>query len=114
MAKIIEQHEWAERPGRWHGEWQGGASGAGISVIFVSLDEPGGGPRLHRHPYPESFIVRKGSALFTVGAEQILANAGQMIVVPANMPHKFTNAGPGPLETTDIHENGTFVTEWRE
>ena len=85
-----------------------------MSVIFVSLDEPGGGPRLHRHPYPETFIVRKGSALFTVGAEQILATAGQMIVVPADRPHKFTNAGPGPLETTDIHENGTFVTEWLE
>ena len=83
-------------------------------MIFVSLDEPGGGPRLHRHPYPETFIVRKGSALFTVGDEQILASAGQMIVVPANTPHKFTNPGPGPLETTDIHENGTFVTEWLE
>ena len=37
-----------------------------------------------------------------------------MIVVPANTPHKFTNPGPSPLETTDIHENGTFVTEWLE
>ncbi|TIU16133.1 MAG: cupin domain-containing protein, partial [Mesorhizobium sp.] len=22
--------------------------------------------------------------------------------------------GPGPLETTDIHENGSFITEWLE
>ncbi|TIX00908.1 MAG: cupin domain-containing protein, partial [Mesorhizobium sp.] len=22
--------------------------------------------------------------------------------------------GPGPLETIDIHENGSFVTEWLE
>lgn len=24
------------------------------------------------------------------------------------------NLGPGPLETTDVHENGTFITEWLE
>ena len=35
-----------------------------------------------------------------------------MIVVPANTPHKFTNPGPGSLETTDLHENGAFITEW--
>ena len=114
MAKIIEQDEWAEQPGRWHGEWQGGASGAGISVIFVSLDEPGGGPRLHRHPYSETFIVRRGTGRFTLGDQEIIATEGQILIAPANMPHKFTNVGPGPLETIDIHSSGKFMTEWLE
>jgi mannose-6-phosphate isomerase-like protein (cupin superfamily) len=74
----------------------------------------GGGPRLHRHPYPETFIIRSGMGMFTVGGESIQGTAGQIVVVPAHTPHKFTNAGPYPLETIDIHESGRFITEWLE
>jgi mannose-6-phosphate isomerase-like protein (cupin superfamily) len=83
-------------------------------LIFNYLEAPGGGPRLHRHPYPETFVIRQGTGLFTVGDEEIRASAGQILVVPANTPHKFTNLGPGALETIDIHERGTFATEWLE
>ncbi|MER8412146.1 cupin domain-containing protein [Mesorhizobium sp. M0870] len=71
-------------------------------------------PRLHTHPYAEIFIIRQGTGLFTVGDQEIEASAGQILIVPPNTPHKFTNLGPGPLETTDIHENGSFITEWLE
>lgn len=27
---------------------------------------------------------------------------------------EFTNVGPGPIETIDIHSNGKFITEWLE
>lgn len=60
------------------------------------------------------FLIRTGTGLFTVGDRQIEASAGQILIVPPNTPHKFTNIGPGPLETTDIHENGSFVTDWLE
>jgi mannose-6-phosphate isomerase-like protein (cupin superfamily) len=114
MAHLIERADWADDPVLWKGEWQGEPAGAGIAVIFNYLAAPGGGPRLHRHPYPETFIVRSGTAVFTVGGETIEASAGQIVVVPANTAHTFTNAGPGPLETIDIHANGAFVTEWLE
>ena len=114
MAAVIERRDWSDDPARWHGEWEGGAHGANICVIFNRQEKPGGGPRLHQHPYPETFIIREGTGLFTVGDETITAVAGQILVVPANTPHKFTNPGPGPLESIDIHESGSFVTEWLE
>lgn len=114
MTSITEPGEWLEDTGRFHGEWQGEARGANLCVIANRIEGPGGGPRLHKHPYAETFVIRKGRALFTVGEDQVEAHAGQILVVPADTAHKFENLGPGPLETVDIHESGTFVTEWLE
>ena len=33
--------------------------------VYVTTFEPGKGPRLHRHPYPEVFLVEDGHAIFT-------------------------------------------------
>lgn len=114
MAYVINRQDWADALQGWSGELQCGAYGSNICLVFNHLPETGGGPRLHRHPYPETFIIRSGHGLFTVGDEEIRATAGQILIVPPNTPHKFTNLGPGPLETIDIHENGTFITEWLE
>ena len=114
MKTLFQPAEWLADPSRFHGEWQGGAHGSNSCVIANRIDGPGGGPRLHRHPYPEIFVVREGSGLFIVGDERIEAGAGHILVVPAGAPHRFENLGPGPLETIDIHESGHFVTEWFE
>jgi mannose-6-phosphate isomerase-like protein (cupin superfamily) len=113
MAKVIDRDGWAVNE-RWQGEVQGTVLGTDFCLIFNDFDEIGRGPRLHTHPYAETFVVRAGKALFTVGEQQIEAVAGQILVVPANTAHKFENLGPGRLETIDIHENATFVTEWLE
>jgi mannose-6-phosphate isomerase-like protein (cupin superfamily) len=114
MAHVIDRAEWADDPTLWLGELQGKTYAAGICIIFNYLPASGGGPRLHRHPYPETFIIRSGVAVFTVAGRTIRATAGQIVVVPADTPHTFTNAGPDPLETIDIHANGEFITEWLE
>lgn len=85
--------------------------GARASIIFVD-SPPGSGPRLHRHPYAEIFIVQEGRATFTVGDETFEVTAGQIAVAPAGVPHTFINAGDGPLRQIDIHANDRFVTEW--
>jgi|SRR5689334_10144324 quercetin dioxygenase-like cupin family protein len=114
MAYAIERKDWADHPERWQGEVELGAHGGDLCIIFNLLDEPGGGPRLHRHPYTETFIIRRGTGRFTLGDQEIIATEGQILIAPANMPHKFTNVGPGPLETIDIHSSGKFRTEWLE
>jgi len=114
MAGVINREVWATSPDLWKGELEGKQHGSGFSVIFFSSREIGAGPRLHRHPYPETFIIRAGRALFTVGDQEIEAHAGQILVAPALTPHRFRNLGPGLLETIDIHANGEFVTEWLE
>ena len=93
-------------------EFEGYAHGAiGASVIVVDAP-PGSGPRLHRHPYAEIFVVLEGQATFTAGEAVIEAVGGQIVVVPAGVPHRFVNSGTGPLRQVDIHPNGQFITEW--
>ena len=116
-GKVIDKADWADPlvgSENWRGEFQGGAHGAGICLIFVHTENVGDGPRLHQHPYPETFIVRNGNVRFTVGSDTIDASSGQIVVCPANVPHKFENLGPGLLEQIDIHEAGKFETEWLE
>jgi mannose-6-phosphate isomerase-like protein (cupin superfamily) len=98
--------DWAENYERLPG-------GAEVSLILESAAGPGVGPRLHQHPYAETFIVRRGSATFTVRNDRIEAHAGQVLVVPRLTPHKFVT-GPDGYEGVHIHAHATFVTEWLE
>ena len=83
------------------------------SLIFFD-GPPGSGPKLHRHPYAEIFLVQEGRATFTVGDAVIEASGGQILIAPAGVPHKFINTGSGPLRQIDIHASDRFVTEWLE
>jgi mannose-6-phosphate isomerase-like protein (cupin superfamily) len=86
---------------------------AGVCLIFVDAP-PGRGPSLHRHPYEEIFIVQEGQATFTAGDEERVVRAGEIVIVPAGVPHAFVNSGDGPLRQIDIHVSPRFVTEWLE
>ena len=85
--------------------------GTPASVIFFD-GAPGSGPRLHRHPYAEVFILLEGQATFTVGEETVEARGGQVLVAPAGVAHRVVNCGDGPLRQIDIHLSDRFVTEW--
>ncbi len=82
-----------------------------VSFIWVNMP-PGGSVKLHKHPYKEIFIIQDGTATFTVGASEIEAHAGQVIIVPADTPHKFANTGNQQLRQVDIHMNKQFITYW--
>lgn len=84
-----------------------------VSFIWVDMP-PGGTIRLHKHPYKEIFIIQEGMAIFTVGSSTLEAHAGQIIIVPAEMPHKFMNRSDKNLKQIDIHVNKQFVTDWLE
>lgn len=86
--------------------------GSSVSLIFEDWAEVGSGPRLHRHAYAETFVINAGRALFTLGDEEVEGSAGQTLVAPANLPHKFV-----VLETysaVHIHEADEIVTDWLE
>ena len=84
-----------------------------ISFIWVDMP-PGGIVRLHKHPYKEIFIIQEGISTFTVDSTILEAFAGQIIIVPANVPHKFMNLSDGQLRQIDIHVNKEFITHWLE
>ena len=94
-------------------EFQGYRYDAGVSLIVVDAPS-GGGPKLHRHPYEEVFLVQEGTATFTAGEETLEVKGGQVVVVAAGVAHKFVNSGAGRLRQVDIHASDRFVTEWLE
>ncbi len=84
-----------------------------VSFIWVDMP-PGGGVRLHKHPYQEIFVIQEGTVTFTVDSATLDAHAGQIIIVPADTPHKFANTGERQLKQVDIHVNKQFITDWLE
>lgn len=85
-----------------------------VSIIREYVATPGTGPRLHRHPYAETFVIHRGRALFTLGEEQIVGVGGQILVAPPLVLRRFEVLDGGTYEATHVHANDRFVTEWLE
>ncbi len=64
---------------------------------------------LEVHPYDEIFTITEGRARFTVGDETIDAEAGDVVLGPANIPHGYQNLGPGRLDSLDIHLSPEWI-----
>lgn len=90
--------------------FEGREHGATVS-FFISRHAPGEGPVLHRHPYEETFIMQEGTVEFTVDGQTIEANAGEIVVVPANTPHKFVNTGSERIRQVSIHACDHMIQE---
>lgn len=86
----------------------GAEHGAAVSYFFVE-NQPGEGPGLHWHPYPETWVVIEGVASITVGEETFVAGAGDTATGPAYVPHRFTNVGDGVLKIIGIHASATII-----
>jgi mannose-6-phosphate isomerase-like protein (cupin superfamily) len=82
-----------------------------FSVILVHSG-PGVGPRLHRHPYAEVFVVEEGEATFQLGDDEVVVTGGHVVVSPSGVAHGFTNTGSVELRLTAIHGAAAFDTEW--
>lgn len=101
LAHTDEAHDFV---GEEHG-------GVPFSVILVHTG-PGGGPKVHRHPYPEVFIVESGVATFRLGEDEVEVPAGHLVVGPPMVAHGFRNSGSEELRIVAIHGASRFVTEW--
>src|SRR5215208_5632430 len=112
-AFVIDRADGQDDGEDWTEDYEELPGSANISIILESTSKAGVGPRLHQHPYAETFLIRRGSASFTVGTEEFEAHAGQVLVVQAQTPHKFST-GPQGYEAVHIHANPRFVTEWLE
>jgi quercetin dioxygenase-like cupin family protein len=91
--------------------FEGADHGAAVS-FFLTRFPPGGGPRPHRHPYEETFIVEAGTASFTVDGETVDVGADQIVVVPAGAVHGFVNSGADTLRLISIQPAARMVVEW--
>jgi mannose-6-phosphate isomerase-like protein (cupin superfamily) len=101
-------------PGSTSRQFEGYTYGDVNVSFFVSATPLGRGPSLHTHPYAEVFVVQAGSLTFVVGEQTIDATAGQIVIVPAGVPHKFTNTNMTVAQHIDIHTNARMETTWLE
>jgi mannose-6-phosphate isomerase-like protein (cupin superfamily) len=99
-----------ERSPRGTLTFEGEPYASGVSFFLVN-NEPGAGPDLHRHPYPETWIVRSGNARFTADGQDIEAGAGDIVVVEGEVPHKFKNIGADRLDVICIHPSPRIIQE---
>jgi mannose-6-phosphate isomerase-like protein (cupin superfamily) len=89
-------------------EFVGETQAAPFSAYIVKAG-PGQGPPLHKHPYVEVAFTLESRATFTVGDEQREVKPGDIVVIPANTPHRFVNSGNTTLRQIDIHASPRFV-----
>lgn len=71
--------------------------------FFLTDSAPGQGSGLHMHPYVETWVVQAGEAEFTVGDVRLHATTGDIVVAPADVPHRFCNVGADRLRLICIH-----------
>jgi mannose-6-phosphate isomerase-like protein (cupin superfamily) len=109
MHRAIRADELQPSPGGTI-TFEGEPFGSGVSFFHVN-NQPGEGPDLHRHPYPETWILRSGKARFTADGEDFEAGPGDIMVVGANTPHKFKNAGAERLEIICVHASPRIIQE---
>jgi hypothetical protein len=104
-VEVIKQHQLPAREliGADHG-------GAGVCVIFVEHHR-GTGPSLHKHPYRSCSSCWKAKRPSSRASTRF-GGAGDIVIVPPNTRHAFTNAGEQRLRQIDIHVNPTFNTKW--
>lgn len=105
----ISARDWQNPGETLRGLLEGKEIKTGITVIRYTTDVVGQGPTLHVHPYDELFIVTEGKARYTVGEKVIDAEAGDIILGPANIPHGYQNIGPGKLDSMDLHLSPEWI-----
>ncbi len=51
----------------------------------------------------------EGRTRFFIGETTLDAAAGDILLGPAGVPHRFENLGPGRLQTIDIHHSPRWI-----
>ena len=107
--KRINASEWQNSKNPLRGLLEGKFIQTNVTLIRYVTDVVGEGPTLHVHPYDEIFTITEGRARFTVGDKIIDAEAGDVVLGPANIPHGYQNLGPGRLDSPDIHLSPEWI-----
>ena len=111
LVKHVELELVGEKVTREGGELRllsGSDHGLRTSVMYSHI-APGSGPRRHQHPHAEIFVLHDGRGRYEVEGTVLDAEAGDMVIVPPDAWHTFTNTGEGMLRLTAIHENPRAV-----
>ena len=88
----------------------GAEHGAAVSVVLIDA-APGEQQAPHVHPVEEVAVVHDGAATFFLGAQQArIVRAGQVVRVPAGVPHRWVATGDSRLRAVAVHGAAQIVT----
>src|SRR6188768_2303795 len=82
---------------------EGKRHGAKVTVLLEHM-QPGTGPRLHSHPYGETWVVVEGRIGFSDGKAMREAGPGDVVYVAPEEPHKFTVLSETRIKMICIHQ----------
>lgn len=91
--------------------FQGFEHGANVSFFVVQFSQ-GKGPKKHRHPYEETFIVLDGEIEAIVDGDTQLLGNDMIAVIPAHTWHEFKNRSEKTARLVNIHPVAKMITEW--
>ena len=80
-------------------------------TLAISHNPPGGDAPEHRHPWGEVFVVSEGRGVYSVDGVDIVAAAGDVVVVPPHTLHSFRADGDTPLRHVAAFDSGRVDTE---
>jgi mannose-6-phosphate isomerase-like protein (cupin superfamily) len=110
--EIVSTGQWL--PGDANAaQLEGKPHGAKVTVLLEHMPQ-GSGPRLHTHPYGETWVVVEGRIAFSDGTETREAGPGDVVYVGPNEPHKFTVLSDFRIKMICIHQSEEFITNWLE
>ena len=92
---------------------EGKPHGAKVTVLLEHM-QPGTGPRLHSHPYGETWVVVEGRIGFSDGKAMREEGPGDVVYVAPEEPHKFTVLSETRIKMICIHQSEEFITHWLE
>jgi putative monooxygenase len=69
--------------------------GARGVCLLVNTVDPGAAAPLHKHTVEETMLVLEGTVWVRVGDERYTVGPHHTVIIPAETPHAWGNAGPG-------------------
>jgi quercetin dioxygenase-like cupin family protein len=79
--------------------------------VVVGASHPGQGVPLHRHDYEELIVVHAGQGTYTVGDATAETGAGEVVIIPAGVPHRWVNHTEEPQVHTAVFPTDRFALE---
>ena len=98
-------------PGGEVANFQGAEHGANVSFFVVHFSH-GQGPKRHRHPHEETFVILEGEIELVIDGARHRVGGGKITVIPAGTWHVFTVQSKEPVHMINIHPVPKMITEW--
>ena len=81
--------------------------GATGFISGITAFEPGAAIPLHFHDCEEQVTILEGEAVAEIDGARHPVRAGDTTWIPAGLPHRFVNAGAGPLRILWVYASTT-------